>query len=490
MDEKTKNDTNFRNEYIEFLNNMIINRKKYKRISDNESMVIAIDSAWGTGKTTFINTWMENNAMNSTIIKYNAWENDFFEDPFESFVYCIANSDCFNKVLDEKGGIKDLKQNFVELGTKIGKAIFKKKIQNVLDEEIAEELAQFFGKECDNIKKYAEGVKETDNIYVQYEEYKKNLLKFKEILNGISREKEIVIVIDELDRCKPTFAIKLLEIIKHICDSSNIVYIFTIDMEQLGQSVKKVYGIETNASGYLCRFFDYISKMPSIDKKSFLENLIKNNPLKQNQLSRYKNNTQDIVDVIDIIEYYSQKFDLSLRDIETIYNNFRIMEDMFLSETSCTNAYALYFCILILKYRYLAKYNKIFVYNGNDITEIIRETFYNDKYIDASIINNFTRNEKISERYYDITNCNRSGNGFKICNVEESKVNVFKRYENGSIFGENYQFYLDENLNVGNILFCFDMKRWEEIKCKTIKQYIQERMEIFNLLPIAEDGNK
>lgn len=487
MDEKTKNDTNFRNEYIEFLNNMIINRKKYKRISDNESMVIAIDSAWGTGKTTFINTWMENNAMNSTIIKYNAWENDFFEDPFESFVYCIANSDCFNKVLDEKGGIKDLKQNFVELGTKIGKAIFKKKIQNVLDEEIAEELAQFFGKECDNIKKYAEGVKETDNIYVQYEEYKKNLLKFKEILNGISREKEIVIVIDELDRCKPTFAIKLLEIIKHICDSSNIVYIFTIDMEQLGQSVKKVYGIETNASGYLCRFFDYISKMPLIDKKMFIENLIKNNPLKQNQLVKYKNNTQSMVNVIEIIEYYSQKFNLSLRDIETIYNNFRIMEDMFLNETCCASAYGLYFCILVLKYKYIEKYNKMFMSNESNTTGEFREIFYYDEYIDSSIVNLFSKKEKISDEHYEIFSYGRMISGFKINGIIENKINTFRRVNPESIYDENYTFNIDENLNINNILFSFDIKNWDKIKDKTIKQYIQERIEIFNLLPIDEE---
>lgn len=89
--------------------------------------------------------------------------------------------------------------------------------------------------------------------------------------------KKLVIIIDELDRCKPLFAIQTLEIVKHFLDVKDVVFIFAVDLEQLSHSVESIYGFGMDASGYLCKFFDYITKFPQSNMLSIIKTLLPDN---------------------------------------------------------------------------------------------------------------------------------------------------------------------------------------------------------------------
>ncbi len=78
---------------------------------------------------------------------------------------------------------------------------------------------------------------------------------FTEIL--CERGNRLVIFIDELDRCKPTYAIKLLEQIKHYMMDDRITFVFSVNLEQLQHTIKCYYGADFDASRYLDRFFDF-----------------------------------------------------------------------------------------------------------------------------------------------------------------------------------------------------------------------------------------
>lgn len=53
----------------------------------NSPTVIAIDSRWGTGKTTFIKLWEQHlKTENRSTLYFNAWETDFSDDPLVSFL--------------------------------------------------------------------------------------------------------------------------------------------------------------------------------------------------------------------------------------------------------------------------------------------------------------------------------------------------------------------------------------------------------------------
>ena len=87
------------------------------------------------------------------------------------------------------------------------------------------------------------------------------------------RGNRLVIFIDELDRCKPTYAIKLLEQIKHYMMNDQITFVFSVNFEQLQHTIKCYYGADFDASRYLDRFFDLRIELPPIDMVNYYEKI-------------------------------------------------------------------------------------------------------------------------------------------------------------------------------------------------------------------------
>lgn len=97
------------------------------------------------------------------------------------------------------------------------------------------------------------------------------MIKIKQILNCIICEdiNKMVIFIDELDRCKPSYALELLERIKHYFDNDNIIFIISLNKEQLTHTITNYYGAGFDSTGYLNKFFDldmYLPEVQTVDK--------------------------------------------------------------------------------------------------------------------------------------------------------------------------------------------------------------------------------
>lgn len=188
-------------------------------------------------------------------MSFNAWETDFMDDPFLAL--------CTEVIGDKKN-----------------EATTKKCIQNIIKHTTFGSLKLLVSqlpaggtlKETLNV---IQNIVSTDGIDVnEYTKLKQNIENFKNILADIiSDEKPIVFIIDELDRCKPTYAIALLERVKHLFSIDNIVFIFGIDREQLSHSIQTVYG-SVDSNGYLKRFFDIEIDLPKPDIHSFVKNEI------------------------------------------------------------------------------------------------------------------------------------------------------------------------------------------------------------------------
>ncbi len=142
-----------------------------------------------------------------------------------------------------------------------------------------------------------------------YEEYttlstKKNV--FRNLVNHYAlKKKPLLIFVDELDRCRPTFAIETLEAVKHFFDLKNVIFVFSMDIEQLSHSIKTIYG-EINCVGYLQRFFDYQIPLPSPNLKKYL---------RERLIFPRDNVLEEEVEHLSIL---AERLTLSLRDINVI----------------------------------------------------------------------------------------------------------------------------------------------------------------------------
>jgi predicted KAP-like P-loop ATPase len=104
---------------------------------------------------------------------------------------------------------------------------------------------------------------------------KEQILIFKESLSKIfcNSEDKLYVFIDELDRCRPNYAIELLERLKHLLDINGLVFILAMDKTQLGHSVRAIYGQDFESVGYLRRFIDLEYNIPKRNLDDFIDGL-------------------------------------------------------------------------------------------------------------------------------------------------------------------------------------------------------------------------
>lgn len=238
-----------------------------------EPIVISLDSEWGTGKTTFVTMWkdlLDNDEEYSSkfnTLYFNAWENDYITDPLLALVSEIEaeikREDSkfkknFNKV---KEVILPMAKLVTKVGVKVGTAgvldLDKVNLGDYTEDtimDLASKLGEFSIKEIVASKSIR--------------------TKFKEVMSEYQKEncKKIIFFIDELDRCRPTFAIELLEVIKHLFNIDNCIFIISIDKEQLSHSVSTIYGQNMDTIGYLRRFFDLDYRLPKLDVHMYMDN--------------------------------------------------------------------------------------------------------------------------------------------------------------------------------------------------------------------------
>ncbi len=255
--------------------NCKLERKQYADVLTNivehyaDGFVMAINNEWGTGKTVFVRMWkqhLENKGFKT--LYYNAWENDFEEDVLVALISELhelkesSTEDAFKTLLDKAAPLSK------KLLTGVGKAIAKKfageegeDIAKALIESTIEVGASELEAEIKDYTKRKKGI----------DDFKSSLERFVKELDG---EKPVIFIVDELDRCRPDYSVKVLEQIKHLFSVLGIVYVLSIDKAQLANAIRGFYGSEKIAAEeYLRRFIDLEYSLPILDTKLFTEYL-------------------------------------------------------------------------------------------------------------------------------------------------------------------------------------------------------------------------
>ena len=103
-----------------------------------------------------------------------------------------------------------------------------------------------------------------EQILKSFSTEKERILAAKEIINIVRGEKELIIIIDELDRCRPDFALKMLESIKHLFATENCKFVLVMNKESMASSVEHLYGLKDEAAKrYLSKYIKKDFLLPS-----------------------------------------------------------------------------------------------------------------------------------------------------------------------------------------------------------------------------------
>jgi hypothetical protein len=204
---------------------------------------------------------------------FNAWENDFQSSPLVAIVSELKTLRFNNDRTEE------IFKSILEKGS-----TFLKKVAPAVVTQIAKNIAEKYIGELDvlgktGIQDSAEAaVSILDSEIQNYANKKKDLSDFKNELGKFVRElnshNPLVFFIDELDRCRPNYAIEVLEHIKHFFSVRGIVFVLSIDKKHLESSVKGFYGTnEINSAEYLRRFIDIEFSIPEPPSGTFTQYL-------------------------------------------------------------------------------------------------------------------------------------------------------------------------------------------------------------------------
>jgi hypothetical protein len=239
-------------------------------------LVIGINGGWGTGKTTFLKMWRQDlqDKGYSTIL-FNAWNEDYCDDALVALIGRL--SDLLqnlepNKKSKAQKAIKTVRKlggHFLKNGIPAAIKLATAGLVNLENKEIEKILEDNLSNAVSSVAQ--EVIKEYENTHNTLSEFKSSLSEFAKTVTGDG--KPLILIIDELDRCRPLFAIEVLEKAKHLFDIPGIIFVLGVDKEQLGHSIRSVYGQGMNVDGYLRRFIDIEFLLPPANIMVFCNHL-------------------------------------------------------------------------------------------------------------------------------------------------------------------------------------------------------------------------
>jgi len=400
----TKNRQDFLEALVRVIKKSFEEQKEFKDWENEDIRPVQrifINAPWGMGKTLFadaLQEYLSEKFKNINTLYVNSWKMDFYDEPMKALIAEMSEDNIITVESTEKA--KKFLQN-------CGKIFFGKILKNFL--------------------------------------FKKLLEEFKDTLS--KEESPKIIIIDELDRCRPDYAIQLLEIIKHIFDVKNIIFLFLINREQLESIVSTIYMNSNLSNKYFEKFYDVELNLPKANYEELNEPEFKIvNDFKEYKVDKngYSNNRDLVIqkiflDIAFVIKNSSwlENNDISIRNIKKLLKKFNILKDSLIEEEKeqyiLILALITYFFIKELNLKAPRDNRKIIVViiekylkkigTDNTITDIILEAFQNDDIqnqdIDIYKANSecFNKNENYQRNFYQIS---VSGKKFYLNNFKKS----------------------------------------------------------------------
>lgn len=257
------------------------------------SLVLSVDADYGIGKTFFLKGLQELAAEDHPVAYIDAWADDIFDDPTTALAAVLKKA--IQPLIQTDETVKEKWAKYAQAAGKVvllgSKGLAVRSAQFLLTREAVDGISTAFQLEEENdisnlsdvVKDAVEDIKdgiddglrsinankvissrisEFEAGVAALNDMRKALRALVQAVDGKQKRAPVYIIIDELDRCRPSYAIKLLEEIKHLFSVSEVVFVLGMNARQLGHAVSGLYGEKFEGGAYLSRFVDRNIKLP------------------------------------------------------------------------------------------------------------------------------------------------------------------------------------------------------------------------------------
>lgn len=253
---------------------------------DKKAYTIAIDAQYGEGKTYFLKRLAQHLAINHPVAFVDAWADDLADEPLTALAATLKEA---LAPFESDPVVRERVKTFMAKTGKVARiatlGLAKRAIGLAITAGAVDAASEVMSGASDAVASAINDATK-DAVSTQTEEVeaalrsltshsmmeervacfnegKAAVREMKQALSAIiaslegqDKHRPIIIVIDELDRCRPTYAIKVLEEIKHLFDVPGLVFVMALHSDQLARSVSGAYGATFDGRSYLRRFVD------------------------------------------------------------------------------------------------------------------------------------------------------------------------------------------------------------------------------------------
>lgn len=358
---------------IDFLKRRHAERKK---AGIRGAYVLNVNAEWGFGKSYFLRGMALDLRKSHPVVTIDAWKNDFSDDPYTMVISeinatvseLIPNAGS-EQVTVANRSLQAVKQNAGKILLAGAKGATKKLVTKLIGDgfdEIADLMAQsevraeepeqkdaFAEATAAGLDAFKQGVADVSGelldalasrmindyqeVKTSQEQFRSSLSQLLKAVNEIgSVQLPMFIFIDELDRCRPPYAIALLERIKHLFDVEDIVFVVATDTKQLSHAVTGYYGANFDSHSYLHRFFTRTYSLPIPSTHDFIGAMVTSASV---DISKWHSIGME-GNEIGFLAQMSDLLGVGLREIQ------RAMEILFDLSTSWKNNYPIELCVM------------------------------------------------------------------------------------------------------------------------------------------------
>ena len=345
------------------------NQSKFSKFLDENSFSISLHSEFGNGKTVFLKMlehWLINggrvtaSGSRHEVVFIDAWKNDFIDPPILSILYalhkwaedkgrCAKGQTGIDKKLTQLKQVSaaalkasDASLNLggpqygfgVKVGVNIGKAV----------QEYRDAIGSHKSTLFDKIRAYNTSIFHVKQAMSSYLKACNNEADAGSGTNSsncgtTSNKTKLIILVDELDRARPDYAVRFLEDLKHFLSVEGLVVIAGVNRKQLEKSCKVIYG-DIDFKQYYNKFFNYEINLPDhiSSMKDFVNDLMDplvdeikdDNALDGDDAKKYVNFSKEgyLEELGDWIFEICRFFKPTLREVVDFTGQFKVLQTL------------------------------------------------------------------------------------------------------------------------------------------------------------------